>query len=671
MSFLHCEYNQNEEKQIGNYILIKEIGSGGFAKVYLSLHIPTGEKVAIKVLNKLLFQEGSLNAKRLQREISILKIVKHKNIIKLYEVMETPQKIYLVMELCEKGELFEYISSRKKLDEMVALKFFHQIVNGISYLHKQNIVHRDLKPENMLLDEGYEIKIIDFGISAVYSDLLSTPCGTVVYAPPEMHFGINYNGMLSDVWSCGVVLYAMVCGYLPFNEENEDKNVENIVKGNFEIPDWVSDQCRDMIRGCLNKDPNKRFDIDKIRAHEWFNMITPIFRGGIDVNNTIPVDETVVKLCEKTYKVPRKKIEYSVANNLFDEYNAMYYIVLNKLRKKNGYQSISDLISEKFEKYINKSFHTNSTNSTGSCENIPATTMGNNNEDSQNPLIPLPVLLPSKNVLPPKQRFNSSKNINVNRSVDENNVKRVYSMKKKKINLSLSSSCSKSIMLKYKNDSNQLILTCSFNSTSHRNDHTTIHNRGASMFSYGSTGINKRKQSINSSLSMRNNSLHYSSSKTKKKAKHNRKLKKQPLGLSIISHNNSKIFPSKIIPTKAPNNILTTSNVKDNLNKKEIKIYDKSVIDFKCIFCVNIDEVIKKVTNVLNKKNVFFTRVTPYKFHCSKNGIVFDVEVFKLNLFFLNPITAQNDNLYYLTVIAKNHTGMNSMSSYIKMFYDD
>lgn len=667
MSFLHCEYNQNEEKQIGNYILIKEIGSGGFAKVYQSLHIPTGEKVAIKVLNKLLFQEGSLNSKRLQREISILKIVKHKNIIKLYEVMETPQKIYLVMELCEKGELFEYISSRKKLDEVIALKFFHQIVNAINYLHKQNIVHRDLKPENMLLDENYELKIIDFGISATYSDLLSTPCGTVVYAPPEMHYGIDYNGMLSDVWSCGVVLYAMVCGYLPFNEENEDKNVENIVNGVFEIPEWVSDQCKDMIKGCLNKDPNKRFDIDKIRAHKWFNMIPPIFRGGIDVNTTIPVDDTVVKLCEKTYKVPRKKIEYSVANNIFDEYNAIYYIVLNKLRKKNGYQSISDLISEKFENFINKSFHTNSTNTTGSCENIQATTLGNNNEDKQN-LSTISSTLPPKKVFPPKQRFYSSKNINVNRSVDENSIKRVYSMKKKKINLSLSS-CAKSIILKYKKDSNQLIQTSSFNCTSHRNDHTTIHNRGASMFSYSSTGINKRKQSINSSLSMRNNSLHYSSSKTKKNVKHKGKLKKQPPGLSIISNNNSKIFQKKVAKVTAV--ILTTSNIKDNFNKKEIKIYDKSVIDFKCIFFVNIEEIIKKVMNVLTKKNVFFTRVTPYKFHCSKNGIVFDVEVFKLNLFFLNPTTTQNDTLYYLTVIAKNHTSMNSMSSYIKMFYDD
>ena len=239
--------DNNEEKQIGNYILIKEIGSGGFAKVFLALHIPTGEKVAIKILNKLMFKVGSENHKLLQREISILKCVKHQNVIKLYEVMETPQKIYLVMELCENGELFDYILSNVKLNENIALNFFHQIINAIDYLHKNKIAHRDLKPENMLLDTHNNIKIIDFGISAQYSNLLSTPCGTVVYAPPEMHFDCPYRGDLCDVWSCGIVLYAMVVGYLPFSDDNEDKNINDIINGRYEMPNELSDELKDMI----------------------------------------------------------------------------------------------------------------------------------------------------------------------------------------------------------------------------------------------------------------------------------------------------------------------------------------------------------------------------------------------------------------------------------------
>lgn len=181
------------------------------------VHIQTGEKVTIKILDKLQLMEDPDNLKRVEREIQILKLVKHKNIIQLYEVMETPQKIYLVMELCEGGELFDYIVSKERLDENQSCHFFQEIINALDYLHSQNIVHRDIKPENMLLDKTKDkisIKIIDFGISTSYTNesLLSTPCGTATYAPPEMHKGEEYYGLLSDVWSSGVVLYAMVYG---------------------------------------------------------------------------------------------------------------------------------------------------------------------------------------------------------------------------------------------------------------------------------------------------------------------------------------------------------------------------------------------------------------------------------------------------------------------------
>ena len=202
--------------QIGDYILDKEIGSGGFGKVLEGIHIPTGEKVAIKILDKKKLNSDPLNLKRVFFEISILKNIRHKNIIKLYEVMETPQKIYLIMEYCQGGELFNYIINKKHLTEIQSCKFFHEIIDALEYLHVQNIVHRDIKPQNILLDtlnNELTIKIIDFGISNIYSldNLLESSCGTASYAPPEMHKGDKYFGLLTDIWSAGVVLYITVC----------------------------------------------------------------------------------------------------------------------------------------------------------------------------------------------------------------------------------------------------------------------------------------------------------------------------------------------------------------------------------------------------------------------------------------------------------------------------
>ena len=199
----------DKENPIGDYLLNEEIGSGGFAKVVQGIHIPTGEKVAVKIMDKAQIFSEPLNLTRIQREIAILKIVRHRNIIKLYELMENG------------GELFDYIVSKQHLTERQACRFFQEIINSLEYLHSLNIVHRDIKPENLLLDKinsKITLKLIDFGISNCYSPekLLGTPCGTASYAPPEMHKGEEYYGLLSDVWSAGVVLYAMVFGYLPF-----------------------------------------------------------------------------------------------------------------------------------------------------------------------------------------------------------------------------------------------------------------------------------------------------------------------------------------------------------------------------------------------------------------------------------------------------------------------
>ena len=345
------------ENPIGDYLLNEEIGSGGFAKVVQGIHIPTGEKVAVKIMDKAQIFSEPLNLNRIQREIAILKIVRHKNIIKLYELMETPNKIYLVMEYCNGGELFDYIVSKQHLTERQACRFFQEIINSIEYLHSLNIVHRDLKPENLLLDKinnKITLKLIDFGISNCYTPekLLTTPCGTASYAPPEMHRGEEYYGLLSDVWSAGVVIYAMAFGYLPFCEDDEDTNINNIIEGNYEIPEEASPELADLLIHLLDINPLTRYDLEQIKQHPWFNIVKQYkyIPGVIEGYHRIPIDMKIVEACEE-YGYNKEKVIESVKNCKYNRNSSVYYIILSKM-KREGYHSISDLYSDEFLKYI-------------------------------------------------------------------------------------------------------------------------------------------------------------------------------------------------------------------------------------------------------------------------------------------------------------------------------
>ena len=347
----------NNAKQIGDYLLNDEIGSGGFAKVVLGTHIPTGEKVAIKIMDKEQILSDELNRERVLSEIAILKIVRHNNIIKLYEVMETPKNIYLVMEYCDGGELFDYIVSKQHLSEKQACEFFQEIIDALTYLHSQNIVHRDVKPENILLEsfgKKMTCKLIDFGISRTYTldKLISTPCGTASYAPPEMHRGEEYYGLLSDVWSAGVLLYAMVFGYLPFCEEDEDTNIDNIIKGNYEIPEEASPELSDFLKHILDIDPLTRYDLEQIKKHPWYNMVSPVrsLPGLIIGHHKIPIDDRILNVCE-AYGFDKNSVKKSVMDNKYDNNSSIYYIILNKM-KREGYDSKADLYSEEYLEYI-------------------------------------------------------------------------------------------------------------------------------------------------------------------------------------------------------------------------------------------------------------------------------------------------------------------------------
>eukprot|EP01134_Creolimax_fragrantissima_P004284 CFRG4284T1 len=256
---------------IGNYRLMKTVGRGNFAKVKLGVHILTGEEVAIKCIDKTSLSPTTLS--KLFREVRIMKMLEHPNIIKLYEVIDTPSVLYLVMEFCSGGELFDYLVAHGKMKEKEARKKFRQIVSAVQYCHSKRVIHRDLKAENLLLDKDMNIKIADFGFGNTYTPggVLDTFCGSPPYAAPELFQGIVYEGPEVDIWSLGVILYTIISGSLPFDGSNIKELREKVIQGKYRIPFYMSTECESYLRLFLNKNPIKRATISEIMADKWLN----------------------------------------------------------------------------------------------------------------------------------------------------------------------------------------------------------------------------------------------------------------------------------------------------------------------------------------------------------------------------------------------------------------
>jgi len=245
-------------------------------QVKLATHAVTGHTVAVKILNKAKIKQLGMEDK-VQREINILHLCTHPHIIRLYEVIDTPTDIFLVIEYVSGGELFDYIVSKGRLSADEARNFFHQIISGVEYCHFQKIVHRDLKPENLLLDSNLNIKIADFGLSNLMrdGDFLRTSCGSPNYAAPEVISGHLYAGPEVDVWSCGVILYALLCGSLPFDDESIPNLFKKIKSGMYSMPTHLSQLAKNLIPRMLEVDPMKRITIPEIRMHPWFQHKLP------------------------------------------------------------------------------------------------------------------------------------------------------------------------------------------------------------------------------------------------------------------------------------------------------------------------------------------------------------------------------------------------------------
>ncbi|CAD8138137.1 unnamed protein product [Paramecium octaurelia] len=332
-----------KNKSIGQYIFGKTLGEGTFGKVKLATHILTGEKVAIKILEKSKIVDAS-DVERVTREIQILKQVRHPNLVQLYE------QLFLVMEYVNGGELFEYIVQNQRIKDVEAIRFYSQLISGIEYLHKLHVVHRDLKPENLILDGRGKLKIIDFGLSNFYKtdDLLKTACGSPCYAAPEMIAGKRYQGLQVDIWSSGIILFAMLAGYLPFEDPNTNQLYKKIIAGDIKFPKFITNEAKDLVKNILNTDPSKRYTIQEIRKHSWFNFQNQKIPTGLVIGfHKIPIDPEIIKQLVN-FGISIEYAEKCIETNRHNHVTTTYYLLLKRYLIA-GNKSIADISSELFD----------------------------------------------------------------------------------------------------------------------------------------------------------------------------------------------------------------------------------------------------------------------------------------------------------------------------------
>lgn len=283
---------------LGRFEVGKLLGHGTFAKVYHARNVKTGEGVAIKVIDKEKILKSGLVA-HIKREISILRRVRHPNIVQLFEVMATKTKIYFVMEYVRGGELFNKVA-KGRLKEESARKYFQQLISAVGFCHARGVYHRDLKPENLLLDENGDLKVSDFGLSAVSDQirqdgLFHTFCGTPAYVAPEVLARKGYDGAKVDVWACGVVLFVLMAGYLPFHDQNIMAMYKKIYRGEFKCPKWFTPDLTRLVTRLLDTNPQTRISIPEIMENRWFKKGFKQIKFYVEDDKLCNIDDKVDK----------------------------------------------------------------------------------------------------------------------------------------------------------------------------------------------------------------------------------------------------------------------------------------------------------------------------------------------------------------------------------------
>ncbi|XP_061762902.1 maternal embryonic leucine zipper kinase isoform X1 [Nerophis ophidion] len=316
------------------YELYETIGSGGFAKVKLGRHILTGEKVAIKIMNK---KDLGEDLPRVKVEIEAMKNLSHQHICRLYQVIESPTQIFMILEYCPGGELFDYIIAKDRLSEEETRVFFRQIVSAMAYVHSQGYAHRDLKPENLLINGDRNLKLIDFGLCAKPKGGLGyelmTCCGSPAYAAPELIQGKAYIGSEADVWSMGVLLFALLCGYLPFDDDNCMVLYRKITKGKYDNPNWLSPGSVLLLNQMMQVDPKRRVTVRQLLDHPW---VTKDYNSPVEWYSQQPlgqIDEDCVTEMAVNMKRSRESTSALIREWHYDHLTATYLLLLSKKQR--------------------------------------------------------------------------------------------------------------------------------------------------------------------------------------------------------------------------------------------------------------------------------------------------------------------------------------------------
>ncbi|KAM0050535.1 putative protein kinase CAMK-CAMKL-CHK1 family [Helianthus debilis subsp. tardiflorus] len=265
----------SEKTLFGKYEVGRLLGYGAFAKVYHARDVHTEQSFAIKAINKQRIIKGGLAA-NVKREISIMRRLRHPNIVRLLEVLANKKKIFFVLEFAKGGELFNKVA-KSRFSEDLSRRYFQQLISAVGYCHSRGVFHRDLKPENLLLDENWNLKVTDFGLSAVTDQirpdgLLHTLCGTPAYVAPEILLKNGYDGAKVDIWSCGIILFVLNSGYLPFNDPNLMVMYKKICSGEFRVPRWTSPDLKRLLFRLLDTNPKTRITVDEIVNDPWFRI---------------------------------------------------------------------------------------------------------------------------------------------------------------------------------------------------------------------------------------------------------------------------------------------------------------------------------------------------------------------------------------------------------------
>lgn len=340
---------------VGPYRLEKTLGKGQTGLVKLGTHCVLGKKVAIKIINKDKLTESVLQ--KVEREIAIMKLIEHPHVLGLHDVYENRKYLYLVLEHVPGGELFDYLVKKGRLTPKEARRFFRQIISALDFCHSHSICHRDLKPENLLLDEKNNIKVADFGMASLQpmGSMLETSCGSPHYACPEVIRGEKYDGRRADVWSCGVILYALLVGALPFDDDNLRQLLEKVKRGQFHIPHFVPPDCQNLLRGMIEINPEKRLTLKDVNRHPWacaggkgeLELEAPMME--VVQTHIIPardtIDEDVLRAITSLgcFKDKDKLVECLLEPNHNTE-KVIYFLLLDRKKRRPSYEDESDVV---------------------------------------------------------------------------------------------------------------------------------------------------------------------------------------------------------------------------------------------------------------------------------------------------------------------------------------